>query len=1041
MKNIYIKALIGLAFSLACMILSIRTAEALDTTLRPDATGKIRIDTGMLVDTDDTLSIPAGSTVEFGNFGSVFVRGKLEIGFGEHNVSGTTSDPDLVKGVRIISAREGSPISARGATVLVFNTAFSGSQFITAFNGSAVLISSSTLESSTASPVISVYSSSTLDVSNSILRNKAADGPVEIPMGSALVQVFAQSNATITDSVLESPNTISAILAYNGSGIRLDDSKVSKCSTGITAFNSTKATGIGNSVSCADHEFIAYNDSSVEFAAKKKCCARIVFVPGLQGSRLYRKGLGGIFENQLWEPNRSKDVEKIYLDANGKSILSGIYTKDIIEKTNIAGTTGPLSESIYSGFISYLKKITADHLIDGYSVFPYDWRFAPDEIRVPQLMTEIEKQSALASNGQVIVVSHSYGGFLAKAALYALSADDKKDLVQAAIYAAMPETGAPQAIFGGLHGLKQEILGGLILDIPTAIKLAVNMPSAHFLTPSMHFNAPISLSFFNKKTKSSIAYSPSGISSSTSQTEDQYSLAKIYEWLKQSITKADRDAGQGKVSPVLKNISAAPSSIVSTAVVLGKHAGYVRGAFVEDSIKSFSILGIDIPTPIGMRYEYMPCLPIPKAAILSLNPCSNQSSLDKIVEYSKRGDGIVIFDGKNRRSGKDIILSLADYNIRNKSAIGHANFMESKDVQKAITSIISATSTSGSTDPDANASGSGPAAINPDNPWLNTNTVHVLSVSGFVDGSVMPAASASASTSESAIRIVTTDQNKRLQHAEAATEVLAFTAVSQYDDGWSFAGPLPFERIALRSLEDQTVSISFSEQREIAGSTSSGDGADSIQGIDTVTTESFQGIPVGYGSVMTADMQYITPIPGHMLSIDVDADGQGDMVIASKADNVSGQNSSGSASGSGTPQSSDIPHIPTYDEKKSAALNSMNTVRISASRLEIDALRRTVISTIARSEQYIRKGNPSFAVLLILKKQEWLAGISAQYAKRISVLEKGLGMPNLPGFRTQSERQKKEAEILKIRAYVRDLAKIKVLLSEISQKAIDILAN
>ena len=60
-----------------------------------------------------------------------------------------------------------------------------------------------------------------------------------------------------------------------------------------------------------------------------ECCSSVVFIPGFQASRLYRQQT---FENQLWPPNRDADGEKLMLDENGKSLLSGIYTRDIVDE-------------------------------------------------------------------------------------------------------------------------------------------------------------------------------------------------------------------------------------------------------------------------------------------------------------------------------------------------------------------------------------------------------------------------------------------------------------------------------------------------------------------------------------------------------------------------------------------------------------------------------------------------------------------------------------------------------------------------------------
>src|SRR3989339_286156 len=55
---------------------------------------------------------------------------------------------------------------------------------------------------------------------------------------------------------------------------------------------------------------------------ESECCSSVVFIPGLEASRLYVTGL--ISENKLWEPNRRADVEKLYLNEEGQGITAGI---------------------------------------------------------------------------------------------------------------------------------------------------------------------------------------------------------------------------------------------------------------------------------------------------------------------------------------------------------------------------------------------------------------------------------------------------------------------------------------------------------------------------------------------------------------------------------------------------------------------------------------------------------------------------------------------------------------------------------------------
>jgi len=61
----------------------------------------------------------------------------------------------------------------------------------------------------------------------------------------------------------------------------------------------------------------------------------VLFLPGIEASRLYRPDGNGT--NKLWEPDASADVPQLFLDANGSSAKSDIYTKDVVEELPVTG--------------------------------------------------------------------------------------------------------------------------------------------------------------------------------------------------------------------------------------------------------------------------------------------------------------------------------------------------------------------------------------------------------------------------------------------------------------------------------------------------------------------------------------------------------------------------------------------------------------------------------------------------------------------------------------------------------------------------------
>ena len=91
------------------------------------------------------------------------------------------------------------------------------------------------------------------------------------------------------------------------------------------------------------------------------CCSNVLFIPGLQASRLYKD------DNMLWEPNRNEDVRKMSMNEMGISIDPDIYTRDI--KDSALGL-----KNIYKNFIDSMDSLVEDGKIKSWMPLPYDWR-------------------------------------------------------------------------------------------------------------------------------------------------------------------------------------------------------------------------------------------------------------------------------------------------------------------------------------------------------------------------------------------------------------------------------------------------------------------------------------------------------------------------------------------------------------------------------------------------------------------------------------------------------------------------------------------
>jgi hypothetical protein len=232
--------------------------------------------------------------------------------------------------------------------------------------------------------------------------------------------------------------------------------------------------------------------------------SNVLFLPGLEASRLYKDG---ITENQLWEPNRNDDVEKLFLDENGKSLNQNVYTKDILDEVNVS-LLG--QKNIYKSFEADLKKWkNDDKIINDYSAVPYDWRLSLEDILeggtisdgdhisytgksiAPYIIRELRRLAKTSKSGKVTIVAHSNGGLLAKALTNKLGVE-AESLIDKIVMVAVPQVGTPQAIGGLLHGYDQGLPADwlpLLLSPKTARTLANNMSSAYNLLPSnAYFN-------------------------------------------------------------------------------------------------------------------------------------------------------------------------------------------------------------------------------------------------------------------------------------------------------------------------------------------------------------------------------------------------------------------------------------------------------------------------------------------------------------------------------------------------------------------------
>lgn len=242
-------------------------------------------------------------------------------------------------------------------------------------------------------------------------------------------------------------------------------------------------------------------------ACTTDCFSNVLFLPGLEASRLNKLDSNGGTE-YLWEPTGNDSAtRKLFMDDNGNAIRDDIYTSSVIDNAYV-----PFKGNVYSSFLEQLDTMkNTEKMIADYSVIPYDWRLSFDDIlnngaeysdgrlyysgplsatSTPYIIQELRRLAHNSRTGKVTIIAHSNGGLLTKALTNKLG-DEASELIDKIIFVAVPQAGTPQAVGAILHGFEQSLpikpLSWFGILESTARDLAKNMPSAYNLLPSENY--------------------------------------------------------------------------------------------------------------------------------------------------------------------------------------------------------------------------------------------------------------------------------------------------------------------------------------------------------------------------------------------------------------------------------------------------------------------------------------------------------------------------------------------------------------------------
>lgn len=393
------------------------------------------------------------------------------------------------------------------------------------------------------------------------------------------------------------------------------------------------------------------------------CCSSVLFIPGLEGSRLY------LDSNTLWEPNTNLDVRKLYLDKTGSSTLLGVYSGEPIDKA--LGI-----KSIYGSFLRFLNGLEKSGTVNEASAYGYDWRrpietVAGDSERkattTKNLLAEISDLAGSSRTGKVTIVAHSNGGLIARDLVKLLSEQGKSHLIDKVISVASPFLGTTEAIAALLHGDDQSILGGFILSKAVARGLGENMPSVYSLLPSA--------GFFKKIFTPTVAFASTSLKSLNDGSYPQR-ISTAYDQ-----DDFIRDTAGARPVPRFDDVA---SPLVGNADLMSRaesiHDMLDRMAWPNE-IANIALVGTNRLTPSTVNYSSRSF-----CSMSFLRLCD--AEIGHFASTTANGDGTVLAQSASLEDDNTIYLDLGRISRNEGSSYDHVNILESTTTQAVIRGLL-----------------------------------------------------------------------------------------------------------------------------------------------------------------------------------------------------------------------------------------------------------------------------------------------------------------------------------------------------------------
>ncbi|MFA5773665.1 MAG: hypothetical protein WC908_03270 [Candidatus Paceibacterota bacterium] len=445
--------------------------------------------------------------------------------------------------------------------------------------------------------------------------------------------------------------------------------------------HSSNPTGLGDIVS----DNILF-EPFLKFDPLKPGVSNVMLIPGFEASRMYKTKsyLGSEIEDKLWESNAGDDIRDLFMDENGVSIDSDIYTRDIVGTATLFGIG---VKNFYKSFMDQMDELVAKDEIAGWKAIAYDWRLSPTDIvnrgiekengnisyneeltedQIPYIINQLQKLADSSKNGKVTIVVHSNGGLVAKALVFKLEEmkkngeSDLVDYIDNIIFVGSPLLGTPEAIPALLHGYNQGKLLNLLLSRKNARDFGQNLPGAYNLLPSEKYMDEID---------NNLITLDESLDKLNNWKELYGQSVDTFEELEKFLSASDGNRMQPNyndlVNPLILN-----ETLFDRAKLF--HDNLDDLVFPE-TIKIHQVSGWGIPTTYDLKYKSKN-----ECDIFLLVCIKKKLALSSDVGLVSGGDGTVIADTALAGDGIDYYLNLGEYNKDNKFSLkkSHANIFD-----------------------------------------------------------------------------------------------------------------------------------------------------------------------------------------------------------------------------------------------------------------------------------------------------------------------------------------------------------------------------